>query len=73
MTLLGKAVHISIDLVLVSTCLAGIRRNTGLTVKLDNVQDNFIKDYTEKLLNVGESAFDYAVAYCGSSSSFQRK
>ncbi|AET39091.1 mitofissin Ecym_4007 [Eremothecium cymbalariae DBVPG len=73
MALFGKVIHLSADLILVSTCLAGIKRSTGLTLKLDNINDSIIKDYMQKFLNVGESTFDYAVAYSGSSSYFQRR
>lgn len=70
---IGKAVHISIDLVLISTCLAGIKRNTGLTPKLDTVENVTLREYSTKYLNLGESVYDYSVATCGASSHFIRK
>ncbi|AMD23020.1 HHR251Wp [Eremothecium sinecaudum] len=73
MALFGKVIHFSIDVVLVSTCLAGIKRNTGLTLKTDYLGDGPVKEYTNKLLNMGDSVFDYAVATCGSSSYFKRR
>lgn len=69
----GKVVHFSIDLALFSTCLAGIKRNTGLTPKLDTIQEPNMKEYASKYLNLGESLFDYMTASFGSSSYFQRK
>ncbi|CUS24731.1 LAQU0S19e00364g1_1 [Lachancea quebecensis] len=73
MTFLGKAFHISFDLVLVSACLAGIKRNTGLTPKVDAIGDPHVKGYVSKYLNVGESCYDYTVATLGSSHYFVRK
>ncbi|CCH62829.1 hypothetical protein TBLA_0I01710 [Henningerozyma blattae CBS 6284] len=73
MPMFGKIVHISADLLLVSACLAGIRRNTGLTPKLESIEDPTIRKYFGKYLNYGESIYDYTVATCGSSSYFSRK
>ncbi|SCW02173.1 LAFE_0F00584g1_1 [Lachancea fermentati] len=73
MTFIGKLVHFSFDFVLISTCLAGIKRNTGLTPKLDSIQDPHIQGYCLKYLNFGESCYDYTVATCGASSYFVRK
>ncbi|GCF01324.1 hypothetical protein ZYGM_001798 [Zygosaccharomyces mellis] len=73
MTILGKTIHVSIDLILVSTCLAGLRRNTGLTPKLQTIENITIRDYMTRYLNLGESVYDYSVATCGSSSYFVRK
>ncbi|SSD61779.1 uncharacterized protein SCODWIG_03540 [Saccharomycodes ludwigii] len=74
MTLLGKTIHIAADLVLVSTCLAGIRRNTGLTLNKDFLlQDPGFQNFVGKYLEVGETVYDYSVASASSSSSFVRK
>ncbi|CAI4377891.1 AIC_G0025680.mRNA.1.CDS.1 [Saccharomyces cerevisiae] len=68
-----KLVHISIDLVLVSTCLAGIKRNTGLTPKVETLDNQTMRNYMKRYLNLGESVYDYSVATCGSSTYFARK
>ncbi|SCU85179.1 LAME_0D00408g1_1 [Lachancea meyersii CBS 8951] len=73
MAILGKAVHFSIDLALISVCLAGVKRNTGLTPKLDSIEDTHIRGYMLKYLNLGESCYDYTVASLGSSKYFARK
>ncbi|ODV60433.1 DUF1748 domain-containing protein, partial [Ascoidea rubescens DSM 1968] len=72
MAFLGKALHYSIDLVLISTCLAGIKRTTGLTPKLDLVENKEIREYSQKYLNVGESVLDSSVGIMSSSSYFVR-
>ncbi|CDO95825.1 unnamed protein product [Kluyveromyces dobzhanskii CBS 2104] len=73
MTIIGKTIHLTIDAILISTCLAGIKRNTGLTPKFNQISDNTVKEYSIKYLNLGESVYDYTVATLGSSSHFQRK
>lgn len=70
---IGKAIHIGVDLALATTCLAGIKRNTGLSFKLDAVENETAREYTKKYLNMGDSMYDYAVATCGSSKYFERK
>ncbi|GMM37672.1 Mco8 protein [Saccharomycopsis crataegensis] len=73
MPFLGRAFHISVDLVLASAFLAGIKRSTGLTPNLDQFDDNLIKEYGAKYLNVGEYVFDASVGYFTTSTYFKRK
>ncbi|XDT36334.1 Fungal protein of unknown function (DUF1748) [Nakaseomyces glabratus] len=72
MTLIAKAVHLSVDLVLVSTCLAAVKRNTGLVPRTELIPNTTARDYFEKYLAFGESTYDYTVATCGTSSYFKR-
>lgn len=62
----------SIDLILVSTALAGIKRNTGLTLKSDLLGKDF-QPYVNKYLDFGESTFDSTVGIMNASSYFARK
>ncbi|KAK6455151.1 uncharacterized protein RJT20DRAFT_55042 [Scheffersomyces xylosifermentans] len=73
MTMIGKAVHIGVDLVLVSAFLAGVKRNTGLTVDLDQIENESVRYYSGKYLGVGEKVFDFSSAYFSSSDYFTRK
>ncbi|CCK72838.1 mitofissin KNAG_0L02210 [Huiozyma naganishii CBS 8797] len=73
MAIIGKVVHCGVDLLLVSACLAGIKRNTGLTVNVDRWENAEAKKYTRKYLNVGESLYDYAVASMASSKYCKRE
>ncbi|OWB79844.1 hypothetical protein B5S32_g4083 [[Candida] boidinii] len=63
----------SVDLALVSTVLAGVKRSTGLTPNLDSIQDENIKGFGQKYLGVGEYCYDSSVAFMSASSYFQRK
>ncbi|KAL6947492.1 hypothetical protein ACO0RG_000066 [Hanseniaspora osmophila] len=74
MTLTGKLIHYSFDLMLVSTVLAGVRRQSGLQLKPDFfLQDEQAQKLVTKYLNFGESTLDYITATAGGSSSFVRK
>ncbi|CDO52500.1 similar to Saccharomyces cerevisiae YIL156W-B Putative protein of unknown function [Geotrichum candidum] len=70
---LSRIAHISLDLVLVSTALAGIRRSTGLTPKTDIFDSKDFQSYFQKYLNTGEWVFDSSVAFMGASEYFVRK
>lgn len=60
------------DLVLVSTCLAAVKRNTGLVPRTELIPNATAREYAQKYLDVGESAYDYTVATCGTSTYFRR-
>ncbi|KAH3678492.1 hypothetical protein WICMUC_001509 [Wickerhamomyces mucosus] len=57
---LGKLVHYSVDLVLISMLLAAIRRNTGLQLIYNNSD---LKRYITQYLNFGEVAYDKFVSF----------
>ncbi|EGV60255.1 hypothetical protein PSN45_001992 [Yamadazyma tenuis] len=69
----GRIFHYTVDLVLVSAFLAGVRRNSGLTINFDSTQNKDLQYYGGKYLDMGESILDYTVAYCSSSAYFKRK
>ncbi|KAK6200356.1 uncharacterized protein RJT21DRAFT_121252 [Scheffersomyces amazonensis] len=73
--MIGKAVHIGVDLALLSAFLAGVKRNTGLTVDYDAFGDEYpnLKYYSNKYLQVGEQLFDFTAAYLTTSDYFKRK
>ncbi|ODQ62336.1 hypothetical protein WICANDRAFT_60397 [Wickerhamomyces anomalus NRRL Y-366-8] len=73
MGILGKAIHLSVDLVLVSTALAGIKRNTGLTPKTEIAGNTEVQGYLGKYLDVGEYVFDSSVGIMNASGYFVRK
>lgn len=61
-------------MVLVSTALAGIKRNTGLQPKLDSIPGGpDLQPYFKKYLDVGEYTMDTAVGLMNASSYFERK
>ncbi|PWZ01555.1 DUF1748-domain-containing protein [Testicularia cyperi] len=69
---LGRLLHYAGDAVLVSTVLAGIKRQTGLRPDIDRVTEPTTKGLLEKYLGVGEFLFDTGVAAARASSYFQK-
>ncbi|KAJ7590697.1 DUF1748-domain-containing protein [Mycena floridula] len=71
--MLGKLVHIAFDAVLLSICLAGMKRITGLTPALSQVPNKDIRQLLRSYLGFGEYMLDFAIVICGRSSSFERR
>ncbi|ORZ19588.1 hypothetical protein BCR42DRAFT_410069 [Absidia repens] len=69
----GKLAHLTADAVLVSTVLAGIKRNTGLQPKTSAIENEDIRSYIQKYLNVGEWVLDNSIVYLNNSDYFERK
>ncbi|ODQ82076.1 hypothetical protein BABINDRAFT_160274 [Babjeviella inositovora NRRL Y-12698] len=68
-----KYIHYSIDLVLVSIVLAGIRRNTGLTFNADEFHSMDARRYISKFLGLGERMYDYTVSLVRHSGYFYQR
>ncbi|KAJ2375716.1 hypothetical protein GGI05_007106, partial [Coemansia sp. RSA 2603] len=59
---LGRLIHIGVDLVLVSTALAGIRQATGLKFKPESLTDSkSLQSYINTYLSIGEKTVNLAV------------
>ncbi|KAK9764720.1 hypothetical protein K7432_007562 [Basidiobolus ranarum] len=69
----GKLVHYTADAVLVSAMLAGIKRSTGLTLAVDKIENQEVRNVVVKVLNVGEWVFDQTVLLMNISSYFERR
>ncbi|KAI8063353.1 uncharacterized protein B0P05DRAFT_555552 [Gilbertella persicaria] len=69
----GRLFHFTADAVLVSTVLAGIKRNTGLQPATDKIESEEIRKYVEKYLHVGEWAIDNSITFMNNSDYFERK
>ncbi|KAJ2790215.1 hypothetical protein GGI18_001937 [Coemansia linderi] len=72
----GRLFHYGVDLVLISTALAGIRRSTGLTLlsrpKLDDTNST-VQGVVKQYLDVGERVIDYAKPWLADSKLFKRQ
>ncbi|ODV94760.1 hypothetical protein PACTADRAFT_50621 [Pachysolen tannophilus NRRL Y-2460] len=74
MALFTKIVHYSFDLALLSGFLAGVKRNTGLTPKLDFLDSQpELRKIGDRYLNFGEWLLDSSAATMSSSEYFVRK
>ncbi|KAF4614102.1 hypothetical protein D9613_007698 [Agrocybe pediades] len=69
---LGKLVHYTVDAVLLSTVVAGIRRSSGFSPDATAISDPTIRSVAEKFLGVGETVFDMVQATAVNSSYFKR-
>ncbi|KAK9327225.1 hypothetical protein V1520DRAFT_349379 [Lipomyces starkeyi] len=69
----GKIIHLSFDLVLVSTVLAGVKRSTGLVIKTEDIGSSDIRYAVDRYLGVGEWVLDASVTYMSNSPYFTRK
>lgn len=69
---LGRLLHYAGDALLVSTVLAGIKRQTGLRPDIDRITEPTTKGLLEKYLGFGEFVFDSGVAAARASSLFQK-
>ncbi|SAM05844.1 hypothetical protein [Absidia glauca] len=69
----GKLIHLTADAVLVSAVLAGVKRNTGLQPKTTMIENEDIRSYVQKYLNVGEWVLDNSIVYMNNSTYFERK
>ncbi|KAI9019214.1 hypothetical protein CLU79DRAFT_759195 [Phycomyces nitens] len=68
----GKLIHFSADAVLISAVLAGIRRNTGLQPSLSTIENEDVRTYAQKYLNVGEWVLDSGIVFMSNSAYFER-
>ncbi|KIL68171.1 hypothetical protein M378DRAFT_158705 [Amanita muscaria Koide BX008] len=69
----GKLVHLTVDAVLVSAFLAGVKRTTGLTPALSQISNKDVRQLMRSYLEIGEYVFDFAIVFLGRSSKFERK
>ncbi|KAK9481292.1 hypothetical protein V1514DRAFT_323467 [Lipomyces japonicus] len=70
---LGRLFHISVDLLLVSAVLAGVKRSTGLVLKTESIESSDFRNAVNKYLDVGEWVLDTSVALMNTSPYFTRK
>ncbi|PPQ73183.1 hypothetical protein CVT26_014782 [Gymnopilus dilepis] len=69
---LGKLVHYTVDAVLLSTVVAGVRRSSGFTPDASAIPDPTVRSIAEKFLGVGETVFDMIQATAVNSSYFKK-
>ncbi|CAD6888818.1 unnamed protein product [Tilletia controversa] len=72
--MLSRIFHYSVDAVLLSTVLAGVKRTSGLAPDLTQIPEGTPRDLTGKFLGFGEFTFDslMAAAHASRSTSSER-
>ncbi|CAO0799056.1 unnamed protein product [Mucor circinelloides] len=71
--MLGRIAHFTADAVLLSAVLAGIKRNSGLEPATEKIENEEIRKYVNKYLDIGEWVIDSSVVFMNNSSYFERK
>ncbi|KAI9347859.1 hypothetical protein BD770DRAFT_395473 [Pilaira anomala] len=69
----GRLFHFTADAVLISAVLAGIKRNSGLQPATDKIENEDVRKYVNKYLDVGEWVVDSSVVFMNNSPYFERK
>jgi len=70
--MLGRLVHYTLDAVLVSTVIAGVRRSSGFSPDASKISDSTARSVAEKFLGVGETVFDVIQGTAVNSPYFKR-
>ncbi|KAJ2722229.1 hypothetical protein GGI07_003436 [Coemansia sp. Benny D115] len=73
MGLIGMLTHASFDIVLISVCLAGIRRSTGMTLQTSYLSSKNNRRILGFILSAGERIFDISVAFMAAYPSIFRR
>ncbi|BGP56794.1 hypothetical protein JCM8202_004434 [Rhodotorula sphaerocarpa] len=69
---LGRLMHYTLDVVLVSTVLAGVKRHTGFQVSTSSLPDGPARHTADTVLFAGDRVFDIVAATSFSSSWFEK-
>ncbi|KAJ6256841.1 hypothetical protein Dda_8710 [Drechslerella dactyloides] len=70
---IGKIIHLSVDAVIVSAFLAGVKRSTGLSFKTEKIESKDFRGMVNRYLDFGEWVMDQSIAVMGTSAYFERK
>ncbi|GAA5977211.1 hypothetical protein JCM10908_004896 [Rhodotorula pacifica] len=70
---LGRLVHYTLDVVLVSTVLAGVKRHTGFQINTSSIPEGPARSTADSLLFAGDRVFDIVAATSFSSSWFEKE
>ncbi|KAI7933165.1 hypothetical protein MJO29_016986 [Puccinia striiformis f. sp. tritici] len=69
---LGRITHYAVDLALISTVLAGVKRNTGYSVKVQELPEGVPQTVATSYLKTGEKIFDSVSAFSLTTTYFHR-
>ncbi|KLO17240.1 DUF1748-domain-containing protein [Schizopora paradoxa] len=72
MAMIGRLVHYTVDAVLLSTVLAGVKRSSGFAPDPTLIGDPTIRSIADRFLGIGETVFDTIQGTAVSSSYFKR-
>ncbi|GAA6021760.1 hypothetical protein JCM11491_007235 [Sporobolomyces phaffii] len=70
---LGRLMHYTLDVVLVTTVLAGMKRQTGFQVSTSGLPEGPARQTADTFLGLGEKVFDVASGLSYTSGFFERE
>ncbi|KAG8736512.1 hypothetical protein FRC10_009223 [Ceratobasidium sp. 414] len=70
---IGRLTHYAVDLVLVSTVLAGVKKSTGYTPQTSLITDPTLKSVADTFLGAGETVFNVVQGNAVTSAYFKRE
>ncbi|KAF8876734.1 hypothetical protein BD779DRAFT_1449117 [Infundibulicybe gibba] len=69
---LARLLHYTVDAVLLSTVVAGVRRTSGFSPDSSSISDPTVRSIADKFFGVGETVFDVIQAQAVTSTYFKR-
>lgn len=69
----SSLLHYAFDAALISVCLAGVKRSTGLSPAVSKVQSKEVRQILLSYLEMGEWIMDFAIVFMGRSKGFERR
>ncbi|KAK4051677.1 hypothetical protein OIO90_004627 [Microbotryomycetes sp. JL221] len=70
---LGRLTHYAVDVVLLATVCAGVKRSTGFQVSTVGIPEGPARTTADTVLGIGERLFDYTAAISYTSNWFERE
>ncbi|GAA6062738.1 hypothetical protein JCM10212_005941 [Sporobolomyces blumeae] len=69
----GRLAHYTFDAILLSCCLAGIKRSTGLSPAITKLKNKDLRQLANGYLELGEWIMDLSIVVMGRSNYFIRQ
>ncbi|CAE6425515.1 unnamed protein product [Rhizoctonia solani] len=70
---IGRLMHYAVDVVLVSTVLAGVKKSTGYTPQTNLITEPTLKSVADSVLGLGETVFSVVQGNAVTSAYFKRE
>ncbi|ORY34046.1 hypothetical protein BCR39DRAFT_518240 [Naematelia encephala] len=68
----GRLTHLAIDLIAISTILAGVKKATGFAPQTDHIKDTSIRHFLESYFSIGDTVFGMVCGYVVNSGYFRQ-
>jgi len=68
----GRLTRIAVDLVAISTIIAGVKRSTGFAPATDRIKDPSLRSFFESYFSIGDTIFGFVCGYIVNSTYFRK-